>query len=1533
MNPRSYVRPIADLRRDGYSERSSCGLGVVANINGAKTRLILDQALTVIVNLEHRSATGADPRSGDGAGILIQFPDQFLRRVASQAGVAIAPDACYAVGVAFLPRDQKLQSECRDTVAAEVNQVGFRFLGWRDVPVESDAIGVGAAAVMPHISHFFVECPDIKSGADGDEDKLERMLYVLRKRLENRVEKILAQYPTLSEADQNLFYICSLSTRTMVYKGLVMPSQMSDFYPDLKASDMVSAFGLVHSRFSTNTLGRWNLAHPYRMVAHNGEINTVRGNRNWIHAREQTFKSDKFGDDIRHLSPVCDERDSDTASLDNVFELLYFGGRPVEHVATMMIPSAWYMNRSMSPEVRNFYEYHFAIQEPWDGPAMVAFTDGKRLGATLDRSGLRPFRYMVTKDDLLVMGSETGVLPVDPKRIKSLGQVASGEMFLVDFDQQRIVPYNELINKLADRQPYGAWLGRQRVKLSQIERVPDPERMDVSRVGRAQVAFGYTHEDISMLIEPMYAEGKQPNGSMGNDAPLAVLSERPQALSHYFKQLFAQVSNPPLDPIREKPVTQLAVPLGRNNNIFEETESHCGILELEHPIMLREELERLKSINNPNVKVGVIETLYAVKDGAVGMRQALERICSEADKAIATGCTILVLSDRNSDAEHSYVPPLLCVGGLHHYLIRNRNRGQASIVVDSGRTARSTGLRYVVRIRCFGVCPYLALETVRDRVAHEVSLNGTKSAQNPDKACEQYRLGAEAAVLKTLSKMGIATLQSYIGAQQFEAIGLSKDLIARCFTGTVSRIGGIGFEQIAADNSINHKRAYSSATAALDVGGLYHWRATGEKHAWNPKTIQLLQTATKLNNQVLYDQFEKAADKEQQLTIRSLLELNNDTANEIPLDQVEPASAIIKRFATGGISLGAISTEAHEALAIAMNRVGARSNSGEGGENPERFTPDENGDSRNSAIKQVASGRFGVTANYLAHASDLQIKMAQGAKPGEGGEIPGRKIDEYIAMIRGTTPGIGLISPPPHHDIYSIEDIAQLIYDLKNANPSARVHVKLVSETGVGVIAAGVAKAKADVVLISGHSGGTGASPLSSIRHAGVPWELGIAEAQKVMVSNGLRDRIVLQVDGQIKTAYDVVIATLLGAEEWGVATAALVVLGCIMLRKCHLNTCSVGVATQDPELRRRFKGTPEALVNYFLMLTENIRKYMAKLGFRTVDEMVGRADMLRQRGDAVIPKGTQLDLSSILESIEPIGEDKRYCVREQDHQLEKVLDQELIRVAKPALDDRHPVSGEFEIKNTNRSVGTMLSGKIAQKYGGEYLPDATIKFKFNGSAGQSFGAFLAKGVQFELNGEANDYFGKGLSGGRAIIKPFDSADIDPTKNIMVGNVSLYGATGGEAYIYGRAGERFCVRNSAANAVVEGVGDNACEYMTGGTVVILGAVGKNFAAGMSGGIVYIWDPEGQFAAGFATEYAHLEKILVGSEDDDTLKRMLNRHLEYTGSKTAKAILTDWEASLPKFAKVIPEAYKRILQKLIEDAQQTGADTKRPGQKV
>ena len=1498
---------LSNLAQQGlycpHTEHDSCGVGMVANIKGGRSHQIIEESLQVLVNLGHRGACGCDPETGDGAGILIQVPHQYFQRVCPSSGIDLPEPGTYGVGSVFLPPQPEATAKCQQLIERVVQAEGLDLLGWRDVPVDPAKLGRDARSVMPNIKQVFVG----QGSSVRDQVYLEHKLYVVRKVIEHSLDEC-----SLSEAEADYFYICSLSSNTIVYKGLLMAHQVAGFYSDLDQPDLVSAFALVHSRFSTNTLGHWKLAHPYRYLAHNGEINTLRGNSNWMYARESQFSSPSFGEDIRKITPIMAPGASDTACFDNALELLLMTGRDLSHSMLMMIPEAWDQHETMSQEKKDFYEYHSCLMEPWDGPAMMVAANGREICAVLDRNGLRPFRYTVTKDDKVVMASETGVLDLPAADIKEKGRLQPGRMFLVSLEEGRIIGDEELKHQLSSRQPYGQWLKENKVALEDLPVAADADSMDEATLHQLQRAFGYTLEELRMITTPLAANGYEAIGSMGNDAALAVLSHQNHLLFNYFKQLFAQVTNPPLDAIREELVTSAAAFMGQERNLFDETPLHCRQLKLKSPIITNQELERIRHADLVGIRAITLSALFDAQAGPGALKNSLFRLCEEASRAIENGYSLIILSDRGVDPSHAAIPSLLATGAVHHHLIRQGTRTRVGLGVESAEPREVHHFALLVGYGAGLINPYLALETVRN-LAEIGELNGT----GPEYAESNFIKANVKGLIKVMSKMGISTVQSYRGAQVFEAIGLNNELIDHYFTWTPSRVEGIGLEVLEEEALQRHRAAFSdhhiSAERYLDMAGFYQWRRDGEHHQWNPDAIAKLQFAAQTNSTKIYREFSALSDDQSKKmsTLRGLLEFKK-AHQPVPLDQVEPATTIVKRFATGAISLGSISREAHETMAIAMNRIGARSNTGEGGEDYHRYTPDPNGDSRSSAIKQVASGRFGVTPNYLVNATDLQIKMAQGSKPGEGGQLPGHKVDEYIGWVRNTTPGVELISPPPHHDIYSIEDLAQLIHDLKNINPDARVHVKLVSEVGVGTIAAGVSKGHGDVVLISGHDGGTGASPESSIKYAGLPWELGVAETQQVLVANDLRGRIVVQTDGQLKTARDVAVAAMLGAEEFGMATAALVVNGCIMLRKCHLNTCSVGIATQDPELRQKFAGKPEYLVNYFMFVAEEVREIMAELGFRTFNELVGRVDMLDARKAIEHWKAQGIDLSRLLCVPPRSDEVPRYCCQQQDHGLENALDHQLIAQSQPALENQQPVEIDLPIRNSNRTVGAMLSGKVAKKYGEQGLPPGTIKVRFKGSAGQSFGAFLAPGIDIALEGDTNDYMGKGMGGGKIVICPPSEAGFVPEDNIIIGNVALYGATAGQAFIRGRAGERFCVRNSGARTVVEGVGDHGCEYMTGGIAVVLGSAGRNFAAGMSGGIAFVYDREGDFEVRFNPGMADLE-LVTAPEDIATLREMIEDHLRFTNSTPARTILENWGQALPRFKKVMPRDYRRVLE--------------------
>ncbi|MEK6640854.1 MAG: glutamate synthase large subunit, partial [Nitrospirota bacterium] len=1409
---------------DPEQEKDSCGIGFVVNITGQKSHTIVQQGLQILENLSHRGAQGCDPCTGDGAGILLQVPHEFLKRAADDVGVLLPNAGEYGVGMVFLPPQVDARQQCEALFSRIVEEEGARLLGWRDVPVKSDAIGAVARSTEPFMRQVFIARDVLNEG------QFERKLYVIRKRVETAIRESAIQ-------GRDYFYISSLSASTIVYKGLLLPEQMSAYYQDLKDERLMSALALVHSRFSTNTFPTWPLAHPYRYICHNGEINTLKGNVNWMRARQGRLNSELFGQDLTKLYPIVSEQQSDSACLDNAVEFLTMGGRSLPHVMMMLIPEPWVANPQMDLDRRGFYEYHAAMQEPWDGPAAVCFTDGKLIGATLDRNGLRPCRYQVTTDGLVILASEAGVLPMDVRKIRQKGRLMPGRMFMVDTVQGRIIDDEEVKAEIVSRKPYRSWVTQYRISLDELpdpSNVPQPDHLTIRQ---RQQAFNYTIEELKMVITPMVVEGQETTSSMGTDTPLAVLSDRPQLLFKYFKQLFAQVTNPPIDPIREELVMSLTTSIGPKPNLMDEHPEACRRIRVKQPILTNAELQKIREIADPHFTSKTLKMLFRVAEGPDGLGAAVDDLCRQASQAIKDGYKFLILSDRGVNEEWAPIPSLLGIASVHHHLVRDCTRTEVGLIVETGEPRDVHHFACLIGYGAGAVNPYLAFETIVDLDRESYFPEGLDAQTAEGKFIKAINKG----LLKIFSKMGISTVQSYCGAQIFEAIGLNHELIARYFTGTPSRVEGIGIREVGEETLRRHRLAYEPAPLRqLDFGGEIHYRIQGEHHNWNPDTIAKLQHATKANDPKTFAEFSKLVNDESQRrsNLRGLLEFKF-LPEPIPVEEVESAKDIVKRFTTGAMSFGSISKEAHETMAIAMNRLGAKSNTGEGGEDPARFVPLPNGDSKNSYIKQVASARFGVTSHYLVNARELQIKMAQGAKPGEGGQLPGHKVDENIAKFRYATPGVQLISPPPHHDIYSIEDLAQLIFDLKNSNPDAAVSVKLVSEVGVGTIAAGVAKAHADKVLISGDSGGTGASPLSSIKYAGVPWELGLAETHQTLVLNDLRGRIRVETDGQMKTGRDVAIATLLGAEEFGFATAPLIVEGCIMMRKCHLNTCPVGIATQDPDLRKKFAGQPEHIVNFFFFVAEELRQIMAKLGFRTINEMVGRVDKLKVLKAIDHWKAKGLDLTPLLKAPDVGPEIPRYCVQKQDHGLADVLDNTLIELCKPALEKKEKVTLDLPIRNVNRTTGTMLSSRVAKQYGLEGLPEDTITIKFSGSAGQSFGAFLSRGITLILEGESNDYLGKGLSGGKIIVFPPKQALYAPEETILIGNTSLYGGTQGEAYCYGMAGERFAVRNSGVRAVVEGTGDHGCEYMTGGVVVVLGRTGRNFAAGMSGGVAFV----------------------------------------------------------------------------------------------
>jgi len=1495
---------------DSSFEHDACGIGFVANIKGHKSHQHISDALTVLENMEHRGACGCEKNTGDGAGIMIQTPHEFFFDECLRLGVHLPSFGKYAAGMVFFPREIRLREECRDILNRTAEKLGLEILAYRKVPVNTADIGPTALSVEPEMEQVFVACPDHISNSE----EFERKLFVLRNYASHLINNTVRK-------DDIGFYMASLSYKTIVYKGQLTSHQVRQYFPDLSNKRVVSAFGLVHSRFATNTFPSWKLAQPFRFIAHNGEINTLQGNLNWLKTSEKGFTTPYFSkEEMEMLLPIVTEGQSDSACLDNIIELLTLTGRSLPHVMMMLIPEAWDGHEEMDPVKKAFYEFHSSFMEPWDGPASISFTDGKIIGATLDRNGLRPSRYCVTTDDRVIMASETGVLPVDPASIIEKGRLQPGKMFVVDMEKGKIISDTELKKEICSQKPYGEWLNKYKIRL---EELPEPRIMfthlEHDQVFKYQKAFGYSTEDLDTIIAPMAVEGKEPIGSMGTDVPLAILSDQPQHLSSYFKQLFAQVTNPPIDPIRERLVMSLATFAGNNGNLLLEDPLTCHSVALKHPVLSNYELEKIRSIDTGLFQSKTIQC-YFKADGKPGsLQKGLDRICEYAVHAVEDGFKVLILQDRAIDSTHAPIPSLLSTAAIHHHLIRKGMRGQVGIIVEAGDVWEVHHFACLVGFGATAVNPYLALSSIRDmRESGKLQTTLTQ-----DELKKNYIKAVNDGLLKVFSKMGISTLQSYQGAQIFEILGLNKEVVNKYFTGATSRIEGMGLDEIAREALAKHFFAFNKKDIPVDrlpAGGIYQWKRKGEFHLFNPQTIHLLQHATKMNDFNTFKKYSKLVNDqgEKACTLRSMFQFRKNRPS-VSIDEVEAAENIYKRFATGAMSFGSISWEAHTTLAIAMNRLGAKSNTGEGGEDERRYEVMGNGDSMRSAIKQVASARFGVTSLYLTEADELQIKMAQGAKPGEGGQLPGHKVDDWIGKVRHATPGVGLISPPPHHDIYSIEDLAQLIYDLKNANRKARISVKLVSKAGVGTIAAGVTKAKADVVLISGHDGGTGASPVSSIKHAGLPWELGLAETQQTLVKNKLRSRVVVQADGQMKTGRDIAVAALLGAEEWGIATAALVVEGCIMMRKCHLNTCPVGVATQDPGLRKRFKGDPDHVVNFFKMITQELREIMAELGFRTVNEMIGQVDNLEMRENIEHWKYKNLDLSSVLYKEPNSMYTTLFCSEEQDHGLADTLDWKLLQAAAPAIESKQKVSALFNIKNTDRTVGTILSNEITKKYRAAGLPDNTIHFTFNGTAGQSFGAFNTNGITLELEGDANDYFGKGLSGAKLIIYPPKTATYSPEDNSIIGNVALYGATSGEAYIRGKAGERFGVRNSGANVVVESVGDHGCEYMTGGRVVIIGDTGRNFAAGMSGGIAYVYDVKGKFSDNCNKEMVDLDTCDLN--DKNELFTMIQKHFEYTGSTVAKFILEDLDNQLQHFVKVFPRDYKKVLLQKAEGIKQ------------
>jgi glutamate synthase (ferredoxin) len=1500
---RSPGRPGKQGLYDPWFEHEACGVGFVVDVKGRKSHRILQQAIQVLRNLDHRGACGCEANTGDGAGVLIQMPHAYFQQLAKKERLTLPGPGEYASGLVFLPRNPTKRRRLAEAFDHIIQSEGQTLLGWRTVPTNNASLGETARASEPFIRQVFIG----RNPAIKDDMEFERKLYIIRKRA-------YAEIRTSTIDGAEYWYLASLSYKTIVYKGMLLTEQLAQYYTDLQQPAVETALALVHSRFSTNTFPSWDRAHPYRYLAHNGEINTLRGNYNWMKAREALFDSDAFGADTAKILPVINPNGSDSAMFDNTLELLVLAGRSLPHAMMMMIPEPWSTHESMDDDKRAFYQYHSSLMEPWDGPASIAFTDGKKIGAVLDRNGLRPSRYYVTKNDLVIMASEAGVLEVPPEDVVQKGRLQPGRMFLVDTEQGRIIDDEEIKRTVATEQPYRRWLDQYLVHLKDLPTAPELPPSDTDSLLQRQIAFGYTFEDQRVLIEPMARNGVEAVGSMGNDTPLAALSNRPRLLYDYFKQLFAQVTNPPIDCIREELITASEVWLGSEGNLLRPQASDCRRLELKGPILTNEEFAKVRRLNLPGLKVGVLSILFRATRGEKGLTKSMEELCLAARRMIEDEeVSILILSDRGVNREFAAVPALLAVSGLHHYLIREGLRMRVSLALETGEAREVQHFALLIGYGCAVINPYLAFETIEGMIR-----DGMVTKVDSKLAFKNYVKAATKGVIKVMSKMGISAIQSYHGAQVFEAVGLRQDVIDQYFTWTASRIGGVGMAVIAQEVLMRHRAAFPVRQLnghALQTGGLYQWRADGEFHLFNPESIHRLQKAVRTNNYSVFKSYAKLVDDQSKnlATLRGLLDFK--PAQVVPIEEVEPVENIVKRFKSGAMSYGSISQEAHETLAIAMNRIGGKSNTGEGGEDPDRYQLMPNGDSKNSAIKQVASGRFGVTSQYLVNARELQIKMAQGAKPGEGGQLPGTKVYPWIAKTRHTTAGVGLISPPPHHDIYSIEDLAELIHDLKNGNRNARISVKLVAEVGVGTIAAGVAKAHADVVLISGHDGGTGASPQTSIAHAGLPWELGVAETHQTLVLNNLRSRIAVETDGQLKTGRDVVVAALLGAEEFGFATAPLVALGCIMMRVCHLNTCPVGVATQDPRQREKFTGKPEHVVNFMRFIAQDVREYMAQLGFRTVEEMIGRVDRLMPKKAIDHWKAKGFDFSNILYQPDVGPEVGRFCQIPQDHGLEKALDvTTLLELCKPALERGEPVRAELPIRNVNRVVGTITGSELTKRYGPNGLADDTIHIHFRGSAGQSFGAFIPRGMTFVLEGDANDHLGKGLSGGKLIVFPPAGSTFVPEKNIIIGNVGLYGATAGEVFIRGMAGERFAVRNSGVDAVVEAVGDHGCEYMTGGHVVVLGPAGRNFGAGMSGGTAYVLDELGDFPTRVNTQMVGIEAL------DDTaeiaqVRAMIERHLKFTGSARAKHVLDNWDDMVPKFVRIMPKDFKRAVASL------------------
>jgi len=1501
-------------------EKDSCGVGFIAHLKGKKSHDIIEKTLTMNAQMDHRGASGADPATGDGAGLFVQMPDKFLRKEMAKKGVELPPEGEYGCGHVFMSPEASSREAVMQMFEHVIRDEGQEFLGWRTVPVKSEILGKMSGRFEPVIKQVFIgKNPDIT-----DPMEFERILYVIRKRVRARIRdnEVPNKFRDVHGNKSNSFpgadyhYVTGLSARTLVYKGMLTPCQLGEYFPDLNDPDFESALALMHTRFSTNTFPSWSRAHPNRFIAHNGEINTVMGNANFMKARQALCQSDKFGDGVEQVFPVIDEDGSDSARFDNALEFMHYGGYDLVHAMMMMIPEPWERHTMMDAEKTAFYEFHACMMEPWDGPASITFSDGQQIGAVLDRNGLRPSRYYVTTDDLVIMASEVGVIPdLDPLTVVEKGRLRPGRMFLVDMKEGRIIPDEEIKKRVYSAKPYQKWLDENRVFLKDLPAPKAPKDIEAKRVTERQLAFGYTYEDLRMLLGPTASAGVQPIASMGNDTPLAVLSDKSKLVYQYFKQIFAQVTNPALDCIREELVTATETFLGSEGNLLDPGPHSCRMIRLDSPLLDNKQLAQLREVTLSGFKSTTLDALFAADQGGKGLEKAFAALCAAADQAIADGTNLLIISDRNLDAANAAMPTLLAMGGLHHHLVGAGTRTKVSIILETGEAREVHHFATLIGYGADAINPYMAFDSLHQMIADQML------DMDFDKAVYNFLKGSIKGVVKTMAKMGISTVASYRGAQIFETIGLSTELVNKYFTGTSSRCEGSDIDEIAEESLIRHRAAFpdrhiEAEEQALDSGGMYQWRADGEYHLFNPETIHLLQKAVRTGSYEVYKQYANKVNNQSEnlSTLRGLMKFRSKRT-PVPLDEVEPVEAITKRFKTGAMSYGSISQEAHETLAIAMNRIGGKSNTGEGGEDPERFIPMENGDSKRSAIKQVASGRFGVTSEYLVNADEIQIKISQGAKPGEGGELPGSKVYPWVAKVRHSTPGVGLVSPPPHHDIYSIEDLAELIHDLKNSNPRARINVKLVAEVGVGTIAAGVAKAHADVILIAGHDGGTGASPSSSIYNAGAPWELGLAETNQILLLNDLRSRVVLETDGQLKTGRDVAIAALLGAEEYGFATAPLVTVGCLMMRVCQKNTCPVGIATQDPVLRKNFEGKPEHVVNFMTFIAMEMREIMAECGFRTIDEMVGHVECLETKEATEHWKAKGVDLTTIFHKPDVGEEVGGICTKEQDHGLKQALDNtHLLSLCKPAIERGEKVRAELPIININRVVGTITGSEVTRKHGGKGLPEDTIYLKFNGSAGQSLGAFCPPGMTFVLEGDANDYVGKGLSGAKIIIYPPKGSLFKAEENILIGNVAFYGATTGEAYINGIAGERFCVRNSGVKTVVEGVGDHGCEYMTGGQVIVLGATGRNFAAGMSGGIAFVYDIDGHFEKRLNHEMVNLYRLIeCGDSDIATVKAQIERHAELTGSARAKFLLENWDSELPKFFKVFPRDYERMLE--------------------